>query len=152
MLKSAVVVVLLAAFTASGSDNPPGWELVWSDEFDGRTLDASKWEFEVNARGGGNNELQYYVTNNARVKNGLLFIEARKEHYTGPAGTRDYTSSRLRTRLKGDWKYGRFDIRAKLPRGRGMWPAIWLLPTDEAYGGWPNSGEIDIMELIGHEP
>jgi len=134
------------------ADDPAGWQLVWQDEFNGRSLDPSRWEFEVNAAGGGNNELQYYVTNNARVKDGLLFIEARKEHYKGPARTRDYTSSRLRTRLKGDWKYGRFDIRAKLPKGRGMWPAIWLLPTDEAYGGWPNSGEIDIMELIGHEP
>ena len=136
----------------AAAEDPAGWQLVWQDEFNGQSLDTSRWEFEVNAAGGGNNELQYYVTNNARVKNGLLFIEARKEHYTGPEGTRDYTSSRLRTRLKGDWKYGRFDIRAKLPKGRGMWPAIWLLPTDEVYGGWPNSGEIDIMELIGHEP
>ena len=128
------------------------WQLVWQDEFKGKTLDLSKWEFEVNAEGGGNNELQYYITNNAQVKDGLLFIEARREHYAGPKGTRDYTSSRIRTRFKGDWKYGRFDIRARLPAGRGMWPAIWLLPTDDAYGGWPNSGEIDIMELIGHEP
>ena len=127
------------------------WRLVWQDEFDGKTLDLSKWEFEVNAQGGGNNELQYYVTNNVRVKDGLLFIEARKERYSGPEGTREYTSSRIRTRFKGDWKYGRFDIRARLPKGRGMWPAIWMLPTDNVYGGWPNSGEIDIMELVGHE-
>lgn len=134
------------------AERSSGWRLVWQDEFDGRTLDPSKWEFEVNADGGGNNELQYYVTNNARVKDGVLYIEARKEHHAGPQGTREYTSSRLRTRLKGDWKYGRFDIRARLPKGQGMWPAIWMLPTDEAYGGWPHSGEIDIMELLGHEP
>jgi beta-glucanase (GH16 family) len=130
----------------------PGWNLVWSDEFSGNTLDRSKWEFEVNARGGGNNELQYYITNNARVQDGILTIEARKERYTGSQGTREYTSSRIRTRHQGDWLYGRFDIRARLPQGKGIWPAIWMLPTDNRYGGWPHSGEIDIMELVGHKP
>jgi beta-glucanase (GH16 family) len=144
--------LLLAVCLAGAADSPTGWKLVWSDEFDGHTLDPSKWGFEVNARGGGNNELQYYVTNNVRVRNGLLSIEARREHYAGPEGARDYTSSRIRTRFKGDWTYGRFDIRAKLPKGKGIWPAIWMLPTDQHYGGWPNSGEIDIMELLGHEP
>jgi len=147
-----VATILLAICAAHAADAPPGWELVWSDEFDGHALDTSKWEFEVNARGGGNNELQYYVTNNARVGDGFLSIEARREHYAGPGGARDYTSSRIRTRFKGDWTNGRFDIRAKLPKGKGIWPAIWMMPTDERYGGWPNSGEIDIMELLGHEP
>jgi beta-glucanase (GH16 family) len=142
---------LLCACLASAAD-PPGWELVWSDEFDGPTLDLSKWEFEVNARGGGNNELQYYVTNNVRLRDGLLIIEAHKERYSGREGTRDYTSSRIRTKRKGDWLYGRFDIRARSPRGKGIWPAIWMMPTDEKYGGWPHSGEIDIMELLGQEP
>ncbi len=146
------VAILLVGWPASAANTLPGWELVWSDEFDGHALDPSKWEFEVNARGGGNNELQYYVTNNVRVRGGLLSIEARREHYTGPEGTREYTSSRIRSRFKGDWTQGRFDIRAQLPKGKGMWPAIWMLPTDERYGGWPNSGEIDIMELLGHEP
>jgi beta-glucanase (GH16 family) len=132
--------------------DPPGWELVWNDEFSGASLDRSKWEFEVNVRGGGNNELQYYVTNNTHLSNGQLVIEARQERYTGPEGTRDYTSSRIRTRRKGDWLYGRFDIRAKLPKGKGIWPAIWMMPTDNKYGGWPHSGEIDIMELLGQEP
>ena len=145
-------MVLLAVCAVGAAESPPGWELVWSDEFNDHSLDASKWEFEVNARGGGNNELQYYVTNNVRVRDGVLSIEARREHCTGPEGTRDYTSSRIRTRFKGDWTHGRFDIRAKLPKGKGIWPAIWMLPTDERYGGWPNSGEIDIMELLGHEP
>src|SRR5262245_26273810 len=153
LLKSALFKVLLLAVCTLGATNaPPGWELVWSDEFDTRALDDSKWGFEVNANGGGNNELQYYVTNNVRVRDGLMTIEARKEHYTGPQGTREYTSSRIRTRQKGDWLYGRFDIRAKLPQGKGIWPAIWMLPTDERYGGWPHSGEIDIMELVGHKP
>ncbi len=142
----------LAFAVARAADDPAGWRLVWRDEFTGTALDRTKWSFEVNASGGGNHELQYYVTNNATVHDGRLFLEARREHYVGPQATREYTSSRVRTRLKGDWKYGRLDIRAKLPAGRGMWPAIWLMPTDDAYGGWPNSGEIDIMELIGHEP
>jgi beta-glucanase (GH16 family) len=144
--------VCLAMFTVRAADNPAGWELVWSDEFNGDSLNRSKWEFEVNARGGGNRELQYYITNNVRVRDGFLTIEARKERYAGPEGTREYTSSRIRTRRKGDWLQGRFDIRAKLPQGKGIWPAIWMLPTDERYGGWPHSGEIDIMELLGHEP
>jgi len=75
-----------------------------------------------------------------------------KEHFTGPEGTREYTSARLRTLRKGDWKYGRFDIKAKLPFGQGLWPAIWMMPSEEKYGGWAASGEIDIMELVGHEP
>jgi beta-glucanase (GH16 family) len=131
---------------------PADWELVWSDEFDGDSVDLKKWEFEVNGDGGGNRELQYYLTNNARVSGGQLHIEARRERYTGRDGTREYTSSRLRTRRKGDWVYGRFDVRARLPRGKGIWPAIWFLPTDQKYGGWPHSGEIDLMELLGHEP
>lgn len=133
---------------------PEGYELVWNDEFSGSEIDASKWEHEVNAAGGGNNELQYYTDRrvNSFVENGALVIQALKEQYTGPEGTRSYTSARLRTMKKGDWKYGRFSIRAKLPYGQGLWPAIWMLPTDWKYGGWAASGEIDIMELVGHEP
>ena len=149
-------LLALGVFTpparAAEAPVPAGWELVWHDEFEGTALDLSKWEFEVNGQGGGNNELQYYTTHNAAVRDGQLRIEARRERFTGPDGTRAYTSSRLRTRLKGDWLYGRFDIRAQLPTGRGLWPAIWMLPTDSIYGGWPHSGELDIMELVGHEP
>ncbi len=154
VLRSALLAtsVLLAVCPVSAADAPPGWKLVWSDEFNGLALDTSKWEFEVNAQGGGNNELQYYVTNNVSVRDGVLSIEARREYYEGTEGARNYTSSRIRTRFKGDWTHGRFDIRAKLPKGKGIWPAIWMMPTDEHYGGWPNSGEIDIMELLGHEP
>jgi beta-glucanase (GH16 family) len=130
-----------------------GWEIVWHDEFDGAQIDLTKWGHEVNGSGGGNNELQYYTARpeNSFVKDGFLTIQALKESYTGPDGTRAYTSARMRTFKKGDWKYGRFDIKARLPRGQGMWPAIWMLPTDWVYGGWAASGEIDIMELLGHD-
>lgn len=135
---------------------PPleGWNLVWNDEFDGADIDPTKWEHEVNAQGGGNNELQYYTDRqaNSYVEDGKLIIQALQENFTGPEGTRDFTSARLRTKDRGDWLYGRFDIRAKLPKGQGLWPAIWMLPTDWEYGGWAASGEIDIMELVGHEP
>lgn len=128
----------------------PGWKLVWNDEFTGTTVDLTKWEYEVNGDGGGNNELQYYTANpsNSFVKDGTLTIQAQKENYLG----KQYTSARMRTRNKGDWKYGRIEVRAKVPYGRGMWPAIWMLPTDWEYGGWPMSGEIDIMECLGHDP
>lgn len=149
----------------SGDENPPtdsgdgdnnneleGYTLVWSDEFDGSSINTSKWEHEVNATGGGNNELQYYTarTENSYVENGELHIVARQEEYTSEGQNRYYTSARMRTANKGDWLYGRVEVRAKIPYGEGMWPAIWMLPTDWEYGGWPNSGEIDIMEHVGH--
>jgi beta-glucanase (GH16 family) len=133
---------------------PEGWEMVWNDEFDGTAINTEKWSYEVNAQGGGNNELQYYTNRaeNSYIENGCLVIQALKEHYTGTEGTREYTSARLRTYRKGDWKYGRFDIKAKLPYGKGLWPAIWMMPSESKYGGWAACGEIDIMELVGHEP
>lgn len=126
----------------------PGWTMVWHDEFVDTVIDGSKWEFEVNGDGGGNNEQQYYTARwqNARIDGGALLIEARKETYFG----KPYTSARLRSKNKGDWTYGRFVVRAKLPYGKGTWPAIWMLPTDWVYGGWPASGEIDIMEHVGY--
>lgn len=130
------------------------WQLVWQDEFNGTAIDTSKWEHEVNAWGGGNNELQYYTDRreNSYLEDGVLVIRAAKETYTGPEGTRHYTSARMRTLNKGEWTYGRFEIRARLPRGQGIWPAIWMLPSDGVYGGWAASGEIDIVELLGQEP
>ncbi|MCF8308153.1 MAG: family 16 glycosylhydrolase [Bacteroidales bacterium] len=126
--------------------------LVWQDEFNYTGLpDSEKWGYDVGGDGWGNNELQFYTeadTNNARVQNGKLIIEAHKENYSG----NQYTSTRLITKNKGDWKYGRFEIKAKVPAGTGTWPAIWMLPTDWEYGGWPSSGEIDIMEYVGYEP
>lgn len=129
-------------------------KLVWEDDFDGPTLDYSKWECEVNALGGGNNELQIYTdqARNVRLENGCLVLEAHRETTTLSGAVRDYSSGRVRTKHRGDWCYGRFEIRAKLPKGPGIWPAIWMLPTDEKYGPWAASGEIDIMELLGHEP
>ena len=97
---SLVLAFLIHSPSAFAAD-PAGWELVWSDEFDGAAVDLTKWEFEVNARGGGNNELQYYLTNNVRVRDGLLVLEARQERYSGPEGTRDYTSSRLHAPAPG---------------------------------------------------
>jgi len=128
---------------------PAGWKLVWNDEFYGTSIDKTKWEHEVNGDGGGNNELQYYTDKeeNSYVSNGLLVIQAKKENYLG----KEYSSARMRTKYKCDWKYGRFEIKARLPYGQGLWPAIWLLPTDWEYGGWPESGEIDIMELLGQQ-
>jgi beta-glucanase (GH16 family)/ribosomal protein S19 len=132
-------------------DAAPVWQLVWSDEFDYQGYpDSNKWGYDIGAGGWGNQELQYYTNRleNARVENGRLIIEARKENYGGA----QYTSARLKTRYKGDWLYGRIEVRAKLPGGTGTWPAIWMLPTDNVYGGWPNSGEIDIMECVGYDP
>ncbi len=135
-------------------DGPPeGWTLVWSDEFDGTTLDASKWSIQTgngcpDLCGWGNNELQWYQEDNLVVENGLLVITAREEQ----VGENTFTSSRIRTKDKGDWTYGRFEVRARLPIGQGLWPAIWMLPTDEVYGPWAASGEIDIMELVGDVP
>ncbi len=131
----------------------PKWELIWSDEFEGSAIDSSKWGYDTgrgNPAGWGNSELEYYTDRpeNARVENGKLIITALKENFLG----QQYTSARMKTRDKGDWTYGRFEIRAKLPTGQGIWPAIWMLPTDNFYGGWAASGEIDIMELIGKEP
>lgn len=164
LLLSASCLLCLIVNCSSNENNPaqpidptdtiPGWNLVWSDEFNGPNIDFTKWEHEVNGEGGGNNELQYYTNRdvNSFIDDGKLVIKALKETYTGPDGTRAYTSARLRTKYKGDWKYGRFEISTKLPIGQGLWPAIWMLPTDWVYGGWAASGEIDIMELLGQDP
>ena len=109
---------------------------------------------EENAYGGGNNELQIYRWDpkNLRVEKGNLVIEAHNDNPNVVGNIRPYSSARIRTKHRGDWKYCRVEVRAKLPIGKGIWPAIWMLPTDEKYGGWASSGEIDIMELVGHEP
>lgn len=127
------------------------YQLVWSDEFDAAGLpDAAKWTYDVGGNGWGNNELEYYTsgrTENARVENGHLVIEARKESYSG----RNYTSARLLTKNKAAWTYGRFEIRAKIPRGKGIWPAIWTLSANNPMT-WPDDGELDIMEYVGFTP
>ena len=123
---------------------------VWVDEFNGSGApDPAKWSFETGGNGWGNNELQYYTDgSNATVSGGNLVITAKRESVSG----RDYTSARMITKGKGDWLYGRFEVRAKLPRGRGTWPAIWMLSSDNLYGNWPASGEMDIMEHVGFDP
>lgn len=157
MNKILPLFVFLAFFMMVGCQpkaTTPEYQLVWSDEFDYEGLpDSAKWSYDTagNAHGWGNNELQYYTSHrleNTRVGNGVLTIAALREPMEG----REYTSARLITKGKGDWLYGRFEISAKLPTGRGLWPAIWMLPTGSEYGGWPASGEIDIMENVGYDP
>ena len=123
------------------------WELVWSDEFDGNSIDDDNWTHEVNCDGGGNNESQCYTDSedNSFVSDGSLKIVALPAE---EGAQKPYTSARLNTRYKADFKYGRIEMRAKLPSGQGSWPAFWMMPTDEVYGGWPRSGEIDIMEAV----
>lgn len=157
--------VVCVALTARASD----WKLVWSDEFDKPGLpDPAKWNFEEGFI--RNNEAQYYTrarVENARVENGMLVIEARKEQFRNPSydpGAQgrgearrnrefaDYTSASLTTRGKASWTYGRIEVKAKLPPGRGTWPAIWTLGTNTAEAGWPGCGEVDIMEFVGFDP
>ncbi|MEE1064081.1 MAG: glycoside hydrolase family 16 protein, partial [Paludibacteraceae bacterium] len=136
------------------------WKLVWNDEFDySGAPDNSKWSFDTEGNNWdwGNNEAQNYTpadNKNAWVEDGNLIIEARKESYRwyGDGQTKEYTSARLITKGKGDWLYGKVEVKALLPTGNGMWPAIWMLSTDDTYGGWPNSGELDIMENVGFDP
>ncbi len=168
MLRSLLFFCLTGpAFANCPSDTIPAKvgkrELVWFDEFDGSTLgkpgqtrpdaarpDTARWGYDVGGGGFGNNELQFYTNDrpeNARVENGRLVIEARKETFEN----RGYTSAKLRTKGKVEWKHGRFEIRAKLPAGRGTWPAIWMLAGTDPFV-WPDDGEIDIMEHVGFDP
>jgi beta-glucanase (GH16 family) len=155
-MKTTRILLFLLLFQSGFAQNSfaQEWQLVWSDEFDGSGLDQSKWSYQIGTGapllGWGNNELQYYTNRpvNVDVFGGQLIITAMRENFGGMP----YTSARIRTKNKGDWKYGKIEIRAKLPTGKGLWPAFWMLPTDEVFGGWPQSGEIDIMELIGSEP
>lgn len=127
-------------------DSYDGWTLVWQDEFSAATINESFWTFEYGNNGGwGNNELQYYKKENASIINGNLVIEAKKETFGG----KNYTSTRMITKGKKKFKYGRVDIRANLPKGQGIWPALWMLGENIGQVGWPKCGEIDIMELVG---
>lgn len=142
-----------AIYNNPSNDTTGGtYKLVWSDEFNEKTVNNAVWTFEsgTGGNGWGNNELEYYTGRpvNVKTEGGNLVITARKEDYEN----RHYTSARIKTKNHGDWLYGKFVARMKLPKGEGMWPAFWLMPTESAYGGWPHSGEIDIMEMIGAEP
>ncbi len=179
MLRTAVVkcFILCVPFTViaaepaktdskSASKPDSHWKLVWSDEFDGDKIDRAKWDFDLGngfvaadgktfIAGWGNNELEYYTdrAENAFVKDGLLHIKAIKEDYRGS----NYTSARLKTRKQDKTAlfsklYGKFEFKAKSSTGRGIWPAIWMMPLADRFGTWPASGEIDILEARGHEP
>lgn len=151
MLKQAAVVLFVIGFNTIYSQCP---KLVWADEFNGNSLNDQFWSVQtgdgcnINLCGWGNNELQFYQAQNAVVSDGTLKISARRES----VGGKQYTSARIRTINKVDIKFGRIEARMKMPVGQGLWPAFWMLPTDNVYGGWPMSGEIDIMEYLGHEP
>ncbi len=158
-------ILLLVVFAAPA---PAGWQLIWSDEFDAAGLpNPGHWTYEEGFV--RNNELQFYTrarSENARVENGLLVIETRKEKFKNsqfdaasmrPSRRRqsefaDYTSASLITKGIAEWRYGRVEVRARLPRGRGFWPAIWMLGADRERVGWPACGEIDIMENVGFDP
>ena len=146
----ATYLVFLALLFLPGRLTAQCESLIWADEFDGTEINQAKWTINVDDYGGGNNELQYYTDRpeNIKVEDGKLVITALKEDYL----TREYTSAKINSKYKGDWRYGRIEASIRLPEGQGMWPAFWMLPTEQVYGGWPNSGEIDIMELVGHEP
>lgn len=161
-MRGLVLALAALAAPAAAADN---WTMVWSDEFDGDKIDRSKWGFDVDCWGGGNDEHQCYTKSarNAAIEDGKLVITARHERITGPAlpehlrrtsatpnaeATRDISSARLSTRGKASWRYGKVEVRAKLPQGQGTWPAIWMLPEKDRYGTWAASGEIDILEAV----
>lgn len=173
MQRTALCIALATAAgigfaTSSPAAEPtaPRWKLVWSDEFDGQVIDPEKWDFDLGngfynyesnqwIAGWGNGELQYYTRDpeNAFVKDGLLHIRAIKESRDGCG----YTSARLKTRRRDgaalfSQAYGRFEFKARLPTGQGVWPALWMLPQDDKYGPWASSGEIDVLEARGQEP
>ncbi|MEL6253995.1 MAG: glycoside hydrolase family 16 protein [Bacteroidota bacterium] len=163
-LYASAIIFILGNSCSTGdiSTNQTGQnnrKLVWFDEFDYEGLpDPSKWSYDVGdgcdlpaGCGWGNQELQYYTKEslkNAHVEDGVLTIELLKEEIKNS----NYSSARLITKGKGDWKYGTIEVRAKLPRGKGVWGAIWMLSSEDKYKGWPHSGEIDIMENVGFDP
>ena len=167
-LRTSTLVALIVCASQPQAAEPDAarWKLMWSDEFEGEQIDRTKWDFDLGngyfnydanvwISGWGNGELQYYTKEpeNAAVKDGLLRIRAVKESFQGCG----YTSARLKTRRRDgaplfNKKYGRFEFRAKLPTGQGVWPAIWMLPQEDKYGTWAASGEIDILEAKGQEP
>ena len=147
--------IVLTAQTPPSSIPKAQWTLVWSDEFNGPQLDTSKWVYDIGGGKWGNQELEYYTdqAQNISIKDGNLAIVARQEKHTDTNKTTwNYTSGRIKTLGKFTQTYGRFEARIKIPFGQGIWPAFWMLGEDIDKAGWPNCGEIDIMENIGKEP
>ncbi|USQ96459.1 glycoside hydrolase family 16 protein [Caulobacter sp. RL271] len=154
---AAVAALVLTSVPAHAQD---GWRLVWSDEFDGDRLDETKWTYAADCGGGGNDERQCYAVDpeTVSVKDGVLRLTAIKRKTrglanpwagpTGPMKTGDYASGKILTQGKASWLYGRVEARARVPGGQGVWPAIWMMPELSTYGGWPKSGEIDILETV----
>ena len=126
------------------------WNLIWQDEFDNSKIDHSKWRLDIGYTGESNGELEIYTgrPENVFIEDSCLVLAARKENYLGYS----YTSARLNTHGLNSWKYGRMEARIKIPSGKGIWPAFWMLGDDISTQGWPSCGEIDIMENIGHRP
>ncbi len=154
MLLAALLAAASLVTTSCGKEKVPeyeGYRLLWHDEFNGSKLDESIWNKEVREPGWTNHEMQAYTKDkeNIYVKNGKLVLNAVK--HTLKSGNAYYTSGKVQTHNKKDFKYGKVIVRAKVPTGTGLWPAIWMMPTDEEYGNWPCSGEIDIMEVLGNE-
>ncbi|MFT5451541.1 MAG: beta-glucanase (GH16 family), partial [Enterobacterales bacterium] len=157
-----VTSLILGLVSCGGTDSPEtvtnyasvdatqpvsDWKMVWEDEFDGAAIDSDKWTHEIDCTGGGNQEKQCYTDNaeNSFVSGGMLSIVALP---AAAGAEQPYTSARLNTKYKADFKYGRIEMRAQLPEGQGTHPAFWMLSTDETYGTWPRSGEIDIIEAV----
>src|SRR5882724_3289163 len=143
---------IVSCFSSSEKRSDTGeWKLSWSEEFNYNGLpDSSKWNYDVGGHGWGNNELEYYThaaLSNVEVSNGTIKLRALRQKMN----EREYTSARLVTKGKADFTYGKIEIRAKLPAGRGLWPAIWMLGDNIATTGWPDCGEIDIMEHVGFD-
>ena len=160
IIAPSCLVALTAVLCSCGVDRtrevimpPEEWTLVWSDEFDaaeGTPVDSSKWLHDVGGHGWGNNQLEFNTDRTENVQHdgqGSLVITARKEDY----GTNAYTSARIKTESKFDTKYGRVEARIRLPEGQGIWPAFWMLGANFTEVGWPECGEIDIMEFRGQE-
>ncbi|MBU0955488.1 MAG: glycoside hydrolase family 16 protein [Spirochaetes bacterium] len=151
LISMAAILLSVSSCSSEPVRQYDGYVLDWADDFNGRALDKTIWRHAVGGGGYGNNELQFYTNapENSRVENGILIIEARREKKAGYP----YTSAKLQTLQRKVIQYGRVEVKAKLPVGVGSWPAIWMLPEDgSAYGvGWPDSGEIDIMEHVGYE-
>ncbi len=145
-MKKIYIIILLVFGISFGRAQT--WNLIWADEFSGTTIDTSNWKFDIGGSGWGNNELEYYTdrTENATVENGNLLFIAKKESFGG----RNYTSARLKTQGVRSFTYGKIEARIKLPKGKGTWPAFWLLGNDYSQVDWPKCGEIDIMEHINN--